>query len=299
MKTLLNTCALLIGLLLSACGTVQEAARPAYFSVARTNLQAGLSPQAKALADKHCPFGMPRLDPQWNFGPTDIVAREGYVLLHSAVDKVPHWVCEFVTAPQLTGKVPRGNPFAADPFLKPGKRAELRDYASASTTYDRGHLAPAGNQTREKRLKDETFYLSNMAPQIGQFNRQIWRQLEDKVRKWMISRGEGYILTGGFFYDSREESEAATGVVRHKVIGENGVAVPTHFYKIAIAKGRDGRMESIAFVMKNEKHEKPYHFENHIRSIKWIQDRTGIDFMPDLSKVEERRLESSPSPLWN
>jgi endonuclease G len=290
----------LILILKTGCATQQEVARPAYFSVARTNLQAGFSPETQARIDKHCPFGLPRLDSNWNFGPTDIVARDGYVLQHSAVDKIPFWVCEHVTVDQLTGKAPRGNPFKADPLLASGRRAELSDYASASSVYDRGHQAPAGDQTRNQQLKDDTFYLSNMAPQVGQFNRQIWKQLEERVRKWMIASNGGFIITGGFFYNESEETvEHASGVIRHKVIGRNAVAVPTHFYKIALIKGPDNHWKSIAFVLKNQKYSSPYHFEQYIHSIKWIEDRTGINFLGDLGEPDRSRLENQSSPLWN
>jgi len=238
------------------------------------------------------------LDPSWNYGPTDLVARDGYVLRHSTTDKIPLWVCEHVVKDQLTGSEGRNDKFAPDPLLPAGHRAELSDYKNSG--YDRGHQAPAGDQTKDARLKAETFFLSNMAPQVPALNQQAWRELETLVRTWLIARGEGYIITGPMFYDPKEENtHTATGTVNHKTIGADGVAVPTHFFKIVAAKDGQGTWQAIGFVMENRKYQKPYRFADYIQAIEWIEQRTGLNFMPELDTLEQRRLEHTPSVLWN
>src|SRR5262249_36778264 len=136
--------------------------------------------------DRNCPFGMPTTDPAWRHGPTRVVVRDGYVLQHSAVDKIPLWVCEQVTRDQLTGSLGRENPFKPDPMLPVGQRAELSDYRGSG--YDRGHQAPAGDQTVDRRLKNETFFLSNMAPQSPPLNQRAWAALEDLARSWVLEQ---------------------------------------------------------------------------------------------------------------
>ena len=272
--------------------------KTAYFSVVRTQPPAGVSPADEVHVKKHCVFGKPRLDPKWNYGPVDLVAHDGYVLLHSATEKIPLWVCEYVVKNQLTGTLTRRDNFRPDPLLKPGRRAELTDYKKSG--YNRGHQAPAGDQTKDEKLKDETFCLSNMAPQLPALNQQVWSQLEAAIRNWLTERGDGYVITGPMFYDPKEEdAHTATGVIAHKVIGPDGVAVPTHFYKIVVAKDARGQWESIAFVLENRKYPKPYDFAKYIRSIDWIQQRTGIDFMPELDVLEQKRLEQNATRLWN
>ncbi len=291
--------AIITGVLFLSTGCVRQytISRPAIYSAAQQRREAGLSPEETRRAQRNCPFGIPKADPQVT-GRTDFIYRDGYVLQHSATDKIPLWVCEFMDTNQLSGKVTRDDKFLPDPLLKPGARAELNDYARSG--YDRGHQAPAGDQTVDPRLKAETFYLSNMAPQIPAMNRQIWRELESLVRNWIIERGSGYIITGGMFYDPREDNPAtARGTVEHKVIGKDAVAVPTHFYKIAVAKDAQGKWQAIAFVMENKVFTSPFHFEQFIVPIDWIEQHTGIDFMPELEPREEKRLERQPSPIWN
>jgi endonuclease G len=283
--------------LISGCAT-HTVSMVAPFSAAKVKIEAGLTPQENEDVVKNCPFGEPKLEETVNVGPTDLIARDGYVLMHSAVEKIPLWVCEYVVKDQLTGSLTRDDKFQPDPLLKKGRRAELIDYKSSG--YDRGHQAPAGDQTKDATRKLETFYLSNMAPQVSALNQQIWRELETHVRDWIIERGSGYVITGPMFYDPKEENaDTATGVVKHKVIGPDEVAVPTHFYKIVVAKDSSGQWQSIAFVMENRKYTKPFDFSKYIEPIEWIQERTGINFMPELDTVEQKRLERNASPLWN
>ncbi len=251
----------------------------------------------KTLTAKNCLFGKPRKDSDWGFGPTDFVYREGYVLEHSATDRIPLWVCEGLTPTQLNGNASRKDAFAADTALKPGRRAEMRDYTKSG--YDRGHMAPAGDQTVDANLKKETFFLSNMSPQIPEFNRQIWEALEVQVRHWALDNDSTFVITGGIFYDPKDDDPAtADGTIEYYIIGKDAVAVPTHFFKIVIAKHNDGEWRSIAFVEENRKYKRPFDFSRYVVSIDWIEEHSGLDFMPDLSTAQETKLESTPSVMW-
>jgi endonuclease G len=277
--------------LVIGCASADIARRPSVFR-ARTMAD----DIADAPAVPHCFAGCPARSPDWEFGPTELIVRDGYALEHSSLDKIALWVAERVDRSQLQGSVPRRNKFAPDPQLS-GPRAELADYRGSG--YDRGHQAPAGNQTTDQRLKDETFFLSNMAPQEPNLNQQLWATLEDKTRVWVHASGHAYEITGGFFYDPQEENPTtADGIIDYTTIGPGDVAVPTHFYKIIIAPDDTGTVQAIAFVAANHAHQRPFDFATLIRSIDWIEERTGIDFMPGLSASEEARLEASPAALW-
>lgn len=50
-----------------------------------------------------------------------------------------------------------------------GRSALIADFKSG---YDRGHMVPAADAKISQKAMDETFYLSNIAPQVGDgFNR--------------------------------------------------------------------------------------------------------------------------------
>ena len=42
----------------------------------------------------------------------------------------------------------------------------------------------------------ESFYMSNMSPQVPGFNRGIWKNLEEEVRNWVEAFDSVYIITG-------------------------------------------------------------------------------------------------------
>jgi endonuclease G, mitochondrial len=253
-----------------------------------------LNPQQQSLADASCYGGLP-IDTGAAIGSTEVVIRQGYVLEHSSVDKIPLWVCESVVADQLTGHLRRRNRFQADPDLQ-GRKSYPSDYAGSG--YDRGHQAPAGNQTKDPMLKDQTFYMSNMAPQRPSLNRGIWKVLEDRTREWVIRYGHAYEWTGPIRCDPKMLNRATSqeSCQRH-TIGKNAVAVPTYFYKIVLVQDQT-KWKAIAFVMPNQDFERPYQLETYIKSIDWIEQQTGIEFMPNVDLRERRALKSVAASMW-
>jgi endonuclease G len=254
-----------------------------------------------------CPFGVPEIDETWGWGPTERIDRPGYLLEHGSDYKIPFWVCELVKESDLTGPGNRKKcSFKAEPRLARGERAVLSDYRGSG--YDRGHQAPAADFKSSQDDTCDSFLLSNMAPQVGiGFNRDIWRFLETRTRDVVENRGKAFVITGGMLYDPKEEDkETADGFIDYDTIGNNQVAVPTHFYKIIVAKNDGGEWEAIGFVLENKAYPRvskgKYDFAPFIRSIDWIEDRTGINFMPILDEEKpelEEALERDPAAdLW-
>jgi endonuclease G len=281
---------------LAACQTVTEVSMPAIYSAPTMELQAGLSPAEKAAIEKNCYAGKPVVLKAT--GKPLLIAREGYVLTHSPFLRGPIWVSEGITASQLVGSGNRQDNFAPDPKVPPADRAELRDYEGSG--YDRGHQAPAADFKSSQKLTDESFYLSNMAPQVGAgFNRAVWAHLEDFVRERIKENGSGYVITGPLYYDPAEDDpRTADGIVKVKWIRRR-VAVPTHFFKIMVLPKPGGKASCVGFVLENRKHPtgSPHDFSQYIKSVDWIEERAGINFMPDLDPLKERELEGKPGRL--
>lgn len=107
------------------------------------------------------------------------------------------------------------------------------------------------------------------------------------------------MITGPIFWDPQEDDPAtADGIIEYYVVGPGQVAVPTHFFKIVIAKNDQGEWEAIAFLLENRGYPKPWDFSTYIESVDWIEERTGLNFMPDLDPVEEQRLERQRASMW-
>lgn len=199
----------------------------------------------------------------------DIFCRKGYLLAHSPQRKTPIWVAEHLTHDKTSASLDRSDDFKPDPDLKKGSRAELSDYKDSG--YDRGHMAPAGDMRWDEQAMSESFYLSNMIPQVGVgMNRGIWKDLEEKVRLWALERGELYIYTGPIYTDS----------AKPKTIGDNKVGVPSHIYKIIFDPVK---VEAIAYIMPNKKL-KTEDMPNYIVSIREIEKETGLNFLSTLNQ---------------
>ena len=128
----------------------------------------------------------------------------------------------------------------------------------------------------------------------------IWASLEDTSRVWTRARGELYVITVPMFYDPKEENPlTADGSVTYRQIGQDHVAVPTHFYKIAVTfpRGAAGEPDAIAFVMENRAYPKPFHLDHQIVPIKWIEERTGLIFMPKLAAPAEH-IKNDKVGMW-
>lgn len=117
--------------------------------------------------------------------------------------------------------------------------------------FDRGHLAAAGNHKSDQKNCEQTFYLTNMAPQVGSgFNRDSWNRLEKYVRKMTKNYKNVYVCTGPLYLPKREAD--GKSYVKYQVIGNSSVAVPTHFYKVIVGESPDGALELESYVMPNQ-----------------------------------------------
>lgn len=66
-------------------------------------------------------------------------------------------------------------------------------------------MAPAGNHRRTQTAIDQTFYLTNMSPQVGKgFNRDKWNDVEKHVRKLARKNPNVYIVTGPLYLPKLE-----------------------------------------------------------------------------------------------
>ena len=173
--------------------------------------------------------------PQYQAQPGDQeICHLNYAVIHRCSVKAPIAVFEHLTPAAMSGPAKRRDDFRPDPQVAPQCQAQLSDYAG--NPYDRGHMAPAANNTQSAEIMSESFFLSNMVPQVPNNNRGIWKQLEMWERSWANTPGtDFYIISGGIYGTN------------HKVIG-NGLGVPDYLFKIIIEKN-SRKVE--AFLMPN------------------------------------------------
>ena len=171
------------------------------------------APGTVAQCQEHAPYGLESTSKQ-----LVPICRQAYLVAYDAADKIPDNVSWTLLPQNALGCVARSNAFVADASVPNG--ATPQDYAG--TGYDKGHMAPDGDQSWDQQVEYESFLMTNMNPQAGSLNRGIWKLLETSVRGWTVQLNQSYTVYVGGVYNAQD-----------KTIGK-GVVVPHGFYKIVI-----------------------------------------------------------------
>ncbi len=212
-----------------------------------------------------------------------VVTHPGFTLLYDEEHEQARWVAYHLTRDELYGSAKRQDNFRADPSIPTGS-AELADYRGSG--YDRGHLIPAGDLTWSEEAMSASFFLSNMSPQEGAFNRGIWSQLEATVRNFADTEGAVYVVTGPVLTDGP-----------YKTIGKNQVSVPNAYYKV-ILDYEEPVLKAIGFILPNEGSKAD--LKSFATTVREVEQVTGLDFFHRLPDTQEELLETTYDPdAWD
>lgn len=208
--------------------------------------------------------------------PTELqlVQHSPFSLGYSEEHEQAAWVAYLLSARHAENLHNRRNNFRADPKVPTGS-ASPRDYTNSG--YDRGHLAPAADFDYTRKALSESFYMSNMSPQLPSLNRGDWKDLEELVRHWATTEDSLWVVTGPVLRQGLQR------------IGDNGVSVPDYFYKI-IFDARQPEIKMISFLLPNKKANKELRYR--VVPVDSIEKVSGLDFFPKLPDVLEDSLES-------
>ena len=204
---------------------------------------------------------------------TQFIERDRYALLYDGARKIPVWVYEHLDKEKLQRDKVFQIPFKADDRVYRLHRSYGSDYKGSG--YDRGHLAARANHLSSHSSATDTFYLSNVAPQVPAFNRGIWAALERYCRELVLKAEceSVEVISGPLFLP---KNEAGKRYVKYEVIGKNDVAVPTHFFKVIYARN--------CGITKTETYVIPNHWagfrplNDHLESLEYLEKASGLIF---------------------
>lgn len=236
-------------------------------------------PYTWAIAPGPLPFGMPEVVDETKM-PTDqqLICRKGYWVAWSPSLRVPLWSAYAIPVKKvMEASGERPTQFKRDSQAKFSPSHD--DYTGSN--YDRGHMAPnsviATRYGRDAQL--ETFYMSNIAPQKPDLNRNAWKSLEHTIANELSDLGETIWVITGIVMNPPEMR-----------LPRGGVHIPKGFYKI-IASVRDQKLYVIgAYLPQETRASKSPRY--CFRSVDAIEAMTGIDFFTDLSQERQDALES-------
>jgi endonuclease G len=214
--------------------------------------------------DDSCPQFVVQGAPVSKLTNTQYLCKGNYAIHYRYDTKTPEYVVEHVTKDVITGTAKRKDDFRPDPAIPTQYQSQLSDYTGFP--YDRGHLAPGANNNKTDQMMSESFFLSNMMPQVPNNNRGIWKQLEGYIRNWVMEGKDIYLVTGTFYSNP------------YQTIGNNKVGIPSHIWKVVVDRTTG---KTIGFFMPNA----PLPVQDlpkYAVSVKQIEAYTGINFMPKL-----------------
>lgn len=232
-------------------------------------------------------FGLPSKD--------NLRIFNDFILSYDRRLRAPNWVIEHLTPEKLKqrDKADRDkSKFQEDFSIHEYFRARPGDFSN--TGYDRGHMAAAGNHKLSQENLDQTFILSNITPQLPALNRGPWERLEAYVR-WRANRSKNLYVVSGPLYLPMKARDGNL-YVTYRVLGNNHVSVPTHFFKVFLVESKDNKLSVEAFLMPNDdsmdKDVKLDDYRVPLERLDVIERSSGIVFFDQLGR---QKLESPKS----
>lgn len=245
-------------------------------SVVVVNNQSVEEPVAEPLpaaeVDQTVAYELVRLN---NDQPEHVIEHIGYTVSYNPNWLVPNWVAYELTVDETGGEQERSNHFKPDPLVE-GDPVVTSDYSKSG--YDRGHMAPAADMKWSEQAMRESFYMTNICPQLHNLNAGDWKDLEEMARSWAQQYGSIYIACGPIV-----EADYPTIGKTHTI------AVPAAFYKVFLRQTKEG-WTSIGFIMPNQAGNRP--LMTYMLTVDEVEAQTGLDFFYNLPDSIEAQVES-------
>ncbi|MBR0036790.1 MAG: DNA/RNA non-specific endonuclease [Bacteroidales bacterium] len=225
-----------------------------------------------------------------------------YCLAYDTVKYHSRWVAFRFDESNRKKTTGRNNSFMDDPELPSRHFIGSSSFYSDGYNYDRGHLCASNDRLVSTAANIQTFYMTNMSPQLPNFNQEYWVNYETFVQD--LGRDDTfsdtlYVVKGGTIADNQ---------IKEYVNRSNGkkVAVPEYYY-MALVKCKNNAYEGIAFWMEHRYYDTEAENSKtkaeklkHAVTIDELEKLTGIDFFANLPDAIETVVESSTNPAnWN
>lgn len=168
-------------------------------------------------------------------------------------------------------RVSTGTAVQEDYFLVEEKPDGEKEYDGFG--YDRGHLAPSADFRWSQRALSESYYYSNISPQLPGFNREGWVAIENQLRAYVLRTGNPLlVVTGGVLNGELPVLER----------GVNKVTIPEYYYKVAVDFNSG---EGIGFIVPHKEFlSSP---DTYALPIDSVESLSGLDFFNELDRQEK------------
>ena len=198
--------------------------------------------------------------------------HRNYTFAWSQKDLVSLWIAYPLCGMHTERKVARTEAWNYDPIL--GKEYSPAPFKGYAGDYARGHQVPSADRMCCKAANEQTFYGSNIMPQLDEHNEGIWNRLESHIRKIAENADTLYVVTGCITEGSNELTTDSDGKV---------ITVPVAFYKAVLRYEAGVPWSGAAFYTEHKSYGRNNDDLKAVSmSIDELEKKTGIDFFVNL-----------------
>ena len=155
--------------------------------------------------------------------------------------------------------------------------------------FDRGHMAPSGDRTRDREYNKGVFSMANIVPQAPQVNQKGWNDLEMLTRDFVKKGNDAFVVAGAYGSIGK--------------IPNSNINIPEYTWKVVLIapKGAIDLAEATtkvyAVLYKNALDLAPVALKDALVSVDELEAKVGIDVLSGIIDHLEERLERKKKAL--
>lgn len=205
-------------------------------------------------------------------------------------NRVANWVAYPLYRGIDANNTTRSDAWAFDPKV-PKRNQPVLAKGWGVSGYDRGHQLPSADRLHSVEANKTTFYYTNMTAQNSSLNQGIWGKLETSVRNWADDCDTLYVVTGAVTV-----TKDNTTIEYIKDNSGNNVAIPKAYFKVLLRykkanEATNGGYSAIGFWFENRAYSAASVTATDAKSVKKIEELTGLNFFHNLDDVIEAAVE--------
>lgn len=209
-----------------------------------------------------------------SFSMKDKVYRN-YSFAWSQKDLVSVWMAYPLCKTYTDKVVDRTDTWNYDPIL--GPELSCAPFSGYAGDYARGHQVPSADRLCCREANEQTFYGTNIIPQLNEHNEGIWSNLENRIREIANASDTTYVVTGCVVDGSKEITTDSDG---------KNITVPVAYFK-AVLRYKKGDANVWTGAGFYTEHKNYLHNSANLKavsmSIDELEEMTGHDFFVNLA----------------
>lgn len=220
-----------------------------------------------------------------------------YSIFYDTENHIPLWVA-YPMHTVYTPSGSRSDDWQFDPLIAQSEQPNL---FGGIASYDRGHMLPSASRYLAG-TNEQTFFFTNMTPQINGFNGYLWAKMEANVRAW---QGKGadtlYVVTGAVLrtVGGNENISYATP---NRDPGRQ-MAIPNYYYKALLKRDVVNdvpQYKAVAFWFRHQAADRNIDWDTDAITVRELERRTGINFFAGLEQEIQDVVETTKRRSdWN